>query len=252
MSIQTIEISGNRCGHAPRDPRFYLRPEPHKPRPSVLEQAIDRLKDVYRRPKKFFKKLATFHLHDRQKRSERREAIASVSQVLLHYLELSTLRVGFFTEAGFVHLDLNYIAAKAGLSFIRAKRAIADLVRAGYIKVSRQFGKKDDGTFDGKPSIREISIQFFIDLGVDMQKLSSIRAWKRKKQEKVAEKRARKKMRDMMEAAASLGRRAFPPKKRARNVKTEQELIERAMELHKINPERSLTEHLKELQRLIE
>src|SRR5260221_13345770 len=98
---------GNRCGHVRDMPRFFKRPNQHKRRPSVLENAIEKLQDVYRRPKKFFRKLATFHPHDRQKRSERREAIASVSQVLLHYLELSTLQVGFYADANkFIPLDL--------------------------------------------------------------------------------------------------------------------------------------------------
>ena len=253
MSIQSIVILGNRCGHLPHQPRFYLRPEHTKARPSVLEHAIERLKDVYHRPKKFFKKLATFHPSDRQKRSERREAIASVSQVLLHYLELSTLRVGFYAGTKFIHLDLEYIAKKAGLNFIRTKRAMADLVKAGYIQVSRQFDKKEDGTFKGKPSIREISVQFFVDLGMDIQKLFFTREWKRKKQEKVFQKKAQEKMRDMMQAVASFGKRTLLRNKSKKNTQqAEKDLITKALELHKINPERSPSEYLQELRRLKE
>ena len=106
----------------------------------------------------------TSHDNGRQVRSERREAIAAVSQVLLHYLELSTLRVGFYVGLNkFIHLDIEYIAKKANLSFSRAKRAITALAEAGYIKITRQYKKKEDGTFDGEPSIREIAVQFFID-----------------------------------------------------------------------------------------
>jgi hypothetical protein len=253
IKIQEPIILGNRCGHVPNDPRFYLRPENSKTRPSILENAIERLKDVYRRPKKFFRKLATFHPHNRQKRSERREAIASISQVLLNYLELSTLRVGFYAETKFINLDLEYIAKKAGLNFIRGKRAIADLVKAGYIKVSRQFDKKEDGTFKGKPSIREISVQFFIDLGIDVQKLFYTREWKRKKQEKLFQKKAQKKMRDMMQAVASFGKRITPKNtRRTISQKAEKDLIAKALELHKINPERSPSEYLQELRRFKE
>jgi len=253
ISIHAIGADGNRCGHVPHEPRFYLRPEDNKARPSVLENAIERLQDVYRRPKKFFRKLATFHPSDRQKRSERREAIASVSQVLLHYLELSTLRVGFYAGTKFIQLDLEYIAKKAGLNFIRAKRAMADLVKAGYIKTSRQFDKKEDGTFQGKPSIREISVQFFIDLGIDIQKLFFTREWKRKKQEKVLQKKAQEKMRDMMQAVASFGKRTIFRNKRKKNTHlAEKDLITKALKLHKINPERSPSEYLQELRRLKE
>src|SRR5262249_6523178 len=126
--IQAV-VSGNRCGHAPDEPRFFTPPDHHKRRPTVLDRAIDKWEEVYwKAKKKFFMKLASFHAYGRQVRSERREAIAAVSQVLLHYLELSTLRVGFYVSNNkFIHLDIEYIANKANLSFSRAKRAITAL-----------------------------------------------------------------------------------------------------------------------------
>jgi hypothetical protein len=51
---QEILNFGNRCGHIPDEPRFYNRPENHKPRPSILENAIEKLKNVYQQPKTFF------------------------------------------------------------------------------------------------------------------------------------------------------------------------------------------------------
>jgi hypothetical protein len=252
--IQAI-VSGNRCGHAPNAPRFFNQPDNHKRRPSVLANAIDQLKNVYRRPKKFFRKLATFHPHDRQKRSERREAIASVSQVLLHYLELSTLRVGFFADPSkFIPLDLKYIAKQAGISISRAKRAIADLAKAGYLKLTRQFTKKDDGTFKGTPSIREIAVQFFIDLGIDIQKLFFSREWKRKKDEKSLSKQARQKFRGLVQAVTAFSGRVTSSvvKRHGKSSATDQTLISRALELHRANPERSPSDYLGELQRLIE
>lgn len=251
-SIQIIGMSGNRCGHVRGSPRFYLRPADNKSRPTVLEQAIEKLKDVYRRPKKFFNKLVTSNSSSRQKRSERREAVASISQVLLHYLELSTLRVGFYADTKFVYLDLEYIANKAGLSFLRAKRAIADLVKAGYIKVTRQFDKKEDGTFSGKPSIREISMQFFIDLGIDIQKLFVTREWKRKKQAKAVAKKANKKLKGIMQAVTGFGQRIPSIIKKTYYKKADPDLIHKALALHKANPERSPSDYLKELQRLKE
>lgn len=252
--IQAI-VSGNRCGHAPHAPRFFNQPDHHKRRPSVLGNAIEALKDVYRRPKKFFRKLATFHPHDRQKRSERREAIASVSQVLLHYLELSTLRVGFFADPSkFIPLDLKYIAKQAGISISRAKRAIADLAKAGYLKLTRQFTKKDDGTFKGTPSIREIAVQFFIDLGIDVQKLFFSREWKRKKDEKSLSQKARQKFRGLVQAVTSFSGRVMTPamKRQGKSSVTDQTLIGKALELHRANPGRSPSDYLNELQRLIE
>jgi hypothetical protein len=254
--IQTIKMPGNRCGHVPTSPRLFNRPDHNKPRPHILEQAIEKLKDVYRRPKKFFKKLATFHSSDRQKRSERREAIASVSQVLLHYFDLVTFRVGFYTSSGvFVPLEVEYIAEKAGIHFGRAKRAIAEITKAGYADAVRQFTKKEDGTFQGSASIRKLTVQFFIDLGIDIQKLFFARDWKRKQQAKAADKKNKKKMRGMLQAATSLGGIVKSSFKKVRHhfpKKADKELITNALELHRANPERSPSDYLKELQRLKE
>lgn len=249
--IQAI-ITGNRCGHVPSAPRFFNPPDYHKPRPSVLEHAIARLKDVYYQPKKFFQKLATFHPNNRQKRSERREAAVSVAQVLLHFLELSTLRVGFHAESlEFIALDLEYIAKKAGISFLRAKRAIADLVKAGYIKVSRRFDKKEDGSFAGLPSIREISIQFFIDLGIDVKQLLFARDWKRKKQEKARAKATQKKLSGLLQAAVALNTNkpvGHSVKKQKATAVTKAQ-IEQALALHQLDPTRSPSDYLKALQK---
>ncbi len=251
--IQAV-VTGNRCGHVPSVPRFFVRPVQHKPRPSILASAIDKLKDVYCRPKKFFGTLATFHPDDRQKRSERREAVASVSQVLLHYLELSTLKVGFYVDPNkFIPLDLKYIAKKAGISLSRAKRAIRDLAKAGYIKLTRQFNKKDDGTFKGLPSIREIAVQFFIDLGVDMQKLFHSREWKRKKEEKASAKVTQKVLGGLMRSVGAFAKRVTSSSvKRQNKPSIGQDLISQALALHKANPERSCGDYLKELQQLKE
>lgn len=245
--IQQI-AAGNRCGHFPDAPRFFVRPEKHKRRPSILENAIEKLKDVYRRPKKFFGTLVTFHSHDRQIRSERREAIVSVSQVFLHYLELSTLRVGFYTGSGeFIPLDLMYIAKKANITVSRAKRAIESLVCAGYLKVSRQFTKKEDGTFKGKASIRELSARFFIDLGVDAQSLFFSREWKRKKDEKTVAKDAKKKMSGLMQAVRFGARKRIYSSMVSHKPAIDPNLIKQALESHRVNPERSCSDYLQEL-----
>lgn len=265
--IQAI-VSGNRCGHVPDAPRFFIPPDHHKRRPTVLDRAIDTWEVVYRKAKKFFKKLATSHDNGRQVRSERREAIAAVSQVLLHYLELSTLRVGFYvSHSKFVHLDIEYIANKANLSFSRAKRAINALAEAGYIKIIRQYKKKEDGTIDGEPSIREIAVQFFIDLGMDVQKLFFARDWKRKKEEKAQAKNGLKKLKGMVQAVTSFGGKLITsnrqqptrygssgqvPLKQGEVATIDQNLISQALALHQADPSRSCTDYLKELQRRIE
>ena len=264
--IQAI-VSGNRCGHVPDAPRFFNPPDHHKRRPAVLDRAIDAWEVVYRKAKKFFSKLATSHDNGRQVRSERREAIAAIAQAILHYLELSTLRVGFYVGNKFVHLDIAYLAEKAGLSLSRAKRAIADLAEAGYVKVIRQYKKKEDGTFEGKPSIREITVQFFIDLGLDVQKLFFARDHKRKKEEKAHAKSGLKKLKGIIQAVTSFsgniitsnrqqptryGSSGQVPLKQGEVATIDQNLISQALALHQADPSRSCTDYLKELQRRIE
>lgn len=249
---------GNRCGHVPNDPRFYLRPENHKRRPTVLEKAIEALQDAYRWPKKLLKKLLGLNPSKRRKRSERREAMTSFLQVLIHYLDLVTLRVGFYNEKSeFIHLDLEYIAKKARVSLNRAKRAVADLVKAGYIEIVRRFDKKEDGTFKGLPSVRKVSMQFFIDLGADMQRLFIAREWKRKKQEKALAKKNHTKLTGLLKAVTSFGRRPalkrpVSKKQTSFNIENNKNLISSALELHKANPLKSPSDYLKELQRLKE
>ena len=262
--------SGNRCGHARGAPRYYHRPEHHKRRPSVLEEAIRAVMEFNFYPKKFLKNVGTLNPKNRRKRSERREAIVSVSQVLIHYVELITLKVGFYTSSGaMVLLDLDYIAEKAGVAVIRAKRAINDLVKAGYIKLSSQFKRKDDGSFIGLPSIREISLSFFSDLGIDLQRLFFLREWKRKQKEKKDSKKAHKKLRGIIDTAASMA--SFSGKGRQTNnscspiasifskfsfrgktdaaIERERQIISKALALHKECPERSLVDYHKELLR---
>jgi uncharacterized protein YxeA len=262
--IQAI-ISGNRCGHMPDAPRFFNPPDHHKQRPAILDRAIDAWEVVYRKAKKFFKKLATSHNNGRQVRSERREAIASISQVMLHYLELSTLRVGFYVGSKFVHLDQEYMAKKAGLSLSRAKRAIADLEEEGYVKITRQYKKKEDGTFEGEPSIREITVQFFIDLGMDVQKLFFARDHKRKKEEKAQAKNGLKKLKGMVQAVTSFSgnlltsNRQQPPRYGScdqpplkQGAVIDKNLISQAIALHQADPSRSCSDYYKELMRQIE
>lgn len=253
LQVISTFVFGNRCGHVPNDPRFYHRPEHHKPRPGILEQAIEKIKDLARKPKRILQKLAR-HLNDRQVRSEQRESLVSVMQVLLHFLDLVTLRVGFYSGLDkFIPLDLEYIAKKAGIHYLRAKRALERLADVGYITIIRQFDKKEDGTFSGKPSIRTISIQFFMDLGIDMIKFYSTREWKTKQLEKKHAKTARKNMVAILKAGMQFGKKPFLKKFSSKRQTTlaidaNKALINEALERHRANPERSPSDHLKELQ----
>jgi hypothetical protein len=167
---------GNKCGHDPHTFRSYSRDPKHKKRSPILEEAINNLCNAYYHPKKY---LSLINFNSRQKRSERREAIISVGQALFHYVDLATLQVGFLNERGaFIRPNLERIAKIAGISIVRAKRALLDLSKAGYLTITSQYESK-------LPSIRTICKSFFKDLGIDLLRLNSAIAWKIKKLEKI-------------------------------------------------------------------
>jgi hypothetical protein len=258
--IQAI-VTGNRCGHVPESPRPYLRPVHHNARPSILEEALSKVTECfYHKPKKYLQKLWQLSVALRQQRSERREAIASVLQVVFHFVELETLRVGFFTPDGeFISLDLKYIAGKAGISVIRAKRAMDDLISAGYVESTRQRKKNEDGTFSSLPSIRIVKPSLFMDLGLDMVQLNFLREWKRKRNEKAAVKKSRKRIGEIFRTAGTYTKNIvtktknlFRPKDTDKKVEQKKALISEALALHRLNPAKTVGDYLVELQRKLE
>ncbi len=254
-------LFGNGCGHHPKQLREYNRPLNHKPRPSILEQAIKNAAQYYHAPKKFLKKLSALHLKNRRKRSERREAITSVLQVLLHYIELISLKVGINTPASeVISFDIHFIANKAGIEPIRARRAMKDLVKAGYLKISRQWTRKDDGDYIGLPSLREFTLKFFHDLGIDLLRLASTREWKRKKEEKAQGRRGRHRLKRIIETVSALsGSKAINPlasitskfyqQPSAPDVLQKKALIKQSLELHKANLAISISDYYRLLQK---
>ena len=188
-AIKNIEnyFYGNRCGHIKDCPRFYQPPSHHKERPYYLQKAIDKLPSLFFQPKsRFIKRLNAARVKKNQIRSERLEAIISVTQVLVHYLETWTLRVGLLLPtAEFLSYDTKFIAAKAGITLIRTKRAMADLVAAGYLHVKRCWTKLDNDKYKSLAGIRTLSTRLLIDLGIPYHKLFGLREWKRKRHEKM-------------------------------------------------------------------
>jgi hypothetical protein len=248
-------VTGNRCGHSPDVPRFFCPPDHHKRRPAVLDRAIDQCEVLFRKgKKKFLNKLGTTHANGHQVRSERREANSAVIQTILHYLDLDTLQVGFAIGLNkFLRPDIKYLAKQAGLSVSRVMRAIRALASAGYIETTRQYTKKENGTFKGEASIRKISVQLLIDLGIDVQKLFFARDYKRKKEEKAQASAGLKKLKGMVQAVTSFSSHLVSSKTKKQGAPSiNQDLISKALALHRANPERSPNDYLAELQRLNE
>jgi len=136
-------------------------------------------------PQSYFKELRFNRNSLRQQRSESREALASISQVLLHYTELASLRVGIpHASSGFRSLTIDFLADKAGIGLKRAQRAIKLLVRAGYLKMIERFDVKfEEGKerFIGLAAVKCLTPAFFKACNINLQALSAQRALARKR-----------------------------------------------------------------------
>lgn len=177
---------------------FYTPPDHHKKRPPILIQAYNLLESTYEKPKKILSKLFS---PVRQKNSQRREAIITVLQVMIHFVDLETLELGFYNEnAKFVRLDIEKIAEYAKLSVIRTKRAMSDILKSGYVTAKRQAKTNEDGDIRARPSIRKFSIQFFADLGINLLSLAAARHYKLKKNAKLLFDYSKKKLKKIIKA----------------------------------------------------
>lgn len=176
---------GNWCGHDPDSPRFFQKPQQHKERPKIITWAIDSWRRFYGLPASYFKEIRMQRNSTRQQRTEAREALASISQVLLHYTELASLRVGIpHSSEGFRSLTIEFLANKVGIGLKRAQRAIKLLVRAGYLKMIERFDvKQDEGKerFIGLAAVKSLTPSFFKACGINLQALSAQRGLARKR-----------------------------------------------------------------------
>jgi hypothetical protein len=182
------DILGNNCGHVKDFPRYWQCPVKHGRRYGVLEYAKERLRHFYHYPREWLTRLHYLNKH-RYKRSERREAIVLVGQVILHYLDMDTLKVGVSNPGGgFWVPTLEWLAQMAGIGLKRAQRAIRDLARAGYIEITFRWTQHRDKSFLNKAAIRKVSTSFFHHLGISSEQLNLDQHRARKKQVKKPEK----------------------------------------------------------------
>lgn len=195
------------CEHNRKQLRSYIPPSHHVARPSIIEQAKSALAKAFFKPKKILSKL--FYVKHYTKRSQRREAIILVLQVLLQFMDMDTLEIGWYTGDGaFIRLDVDYIAKQAKISLSRAKRALQAITKAGYLESTRQYTRDDDERFVGLTAIRKLTPLFFADLKVDHFQFFSAREWKRKRNEKKLLKYARKKFQSIIKSVTDLAKQA--------------------------------------------
>jgi hypothetical protein len=167
VNIACALAAGNRCGHDPQCPRWFEPPARHRERPGILRKLIDKARAYYTDPAGTLPSLNLANGSERQQRSERREACLAVLSVLIHYLDLVTLRVGVPQgRETFCGLTMERMAALADIGLRRAERAIADLVAAGLVGVYPIAIETAPGQFVGRAAIRTVNPALFAAFGL--------------------------------------------------------------------------------------
>jgi hypothetical protein len=174
--LSICDPSGNWCGHDKDNPRFFYGKLEHKNRPIILEQAKQAAKTFYDTQSKLLQCLKGYRNGSKRKiRSESREAIASVIQVLMHYLDLASLRFVMPTaEGGLFCPTFKFIAKQAGIGEKRLSRVINLLKRANFIDVHERY-KKEGDKFIGLASVKRVSPLLFLALGISSKDLDKQR-----------------------------------------------------------------------------
>ncbi len=157
---------GNKCGHQPDCLREFVPPEKHRPRPKIIQRAIEQVETYFGNPN-LLPTLNNANDSQRQQRSERREACIGVLSVLLHYLDLVTMRVAIPYDDGQVQgITMERIADLLGIGLKRAERAVHDLKRAGITEVFPIALEVAPDEYIGVAAIRTIPTSLFDLLGI--------------------------------------------------------------------------------------
>ena len=198
--LASAVASGNRCGHDPACPRWFEPPAEHAARPRILTKLQEAVRAYFADPA-VLPGLNAANGSARQQRSERREACLALLGVLVHYLDLVTLRVGIPQADGtFKGLSLEFLAEKAGLGPRRAERACRDLRRAGLVNVYPIAQRTEGDRYRGLPAIRSLPVALF--------KVFGLHQWLQHERDKAAHRRRRRRRKQEAAAeAADQGRR---------------------------------------------
>ena len=204
----TAKSYGNRCGHTKQAPKLYHRPEHHKPTHMILHRCIERFSEWYKRPEIGY--LESFcEMKQTQRRSERREALASIGRVIMSHLDLSSMCPVQFTKNGNKQLSVKTIADRAGVSLRRAYRVMYDLKQAGYIDIKEQHRYEADGSIKSVVAIKRISAQLLYQLGITVQALSKAKQHAERFNKSVV-KKIKKAKHKIVEAVAEKTKHEYP------------------------------------------
>lgn len=160
--------------------------------PSLLSNALQRLQ-LTATSKKGALLPSLHHFNDKtgrtkQKRADRRGNIVKVLQVIVPEIHVGSLTWGqLFTnhkgETDLYTRGVEYISDKACMNIRTVCRALSDLEKAGYLKVTRSEGMGKEGKDIRFYSLRVFTHKFFRELGFKNKTIETAKSWKRKKDE---------------------------------------------------------------------
>lgn len=134
--------------------------------------------------KKYYKKYYDYCPSLDKKRSERREAIASLLSVLANHTDLATMQIVKVHAGELKNISNSDLRAMSMLTVDRYNRALKDLKEAGYITVKQLSHHYDDKAY-GNVAIKSVSKSMFIELGVKYEKLQSCIDYAKKREGKL-------------------------------------------------------------------
>jgi len=183
------QSTGNRCGHKPGFPAFYEIPGR---RPVILTQFADEAERFYDSPDAI-RALNEANGSTRQMRSEAREAVIRVLQLLASHLDLISMQV-IRAPQDRQGLDTLWMSKRLNMSEIRVYRAVRYLKRAGMLTVTPWVERRESGEFRARAAIRVLHPLCFAVLGlaVQMQKARQRALKEHKRAERRASKEAQR------------------------------------------------------------
>jgi len=183
-----LNKSGNRCNHDPLFPKFFERSKYSKSTYDILHQAMEATQDYYDDPKNHLERIFYSRESDRKQRSESREAVSLVSQVIFNHLDLASMQVVKYTKDGeLIPMSVNQIAEEAGINERRTYRALDVLKIAGYIEFEYR-NKKTGDEIIALRSIKRVSMLIFEHLGIARDKVAKCITYAREQAEKLVKK----------------------------------------------------------------
>lgn len=175
MQKTASAIEGNRCGHDPRRPRFCdLARRGKGGHPPIIGVITSLLLRSYG-DRSLLRTWHTMNPTGRRRRSERREAMASLAQYLFtQWFQIDTRRCavpgGYFLQVP----DISHLARRisrspewGGQRFSpgRIAAVFSEWEKAGYITSHQRREHLPTGEWKASPSIRTFTKKFFIELG---------------------------------------------------------------------------------------